>query len=153
MFYPHSFEGPIEKVDFGKYFYHGVFLPPVLEARLPFKRSPKLRMVGEINSMPIKAAWMPSGGRHYVLVSKKVLVRLGLSLGDTVRVAFDLDDPNRVDVPGILLDALEDNEDLSDAWQTLTPGKQRGHAYRISSAKTEPTQLKRIEQLTIELLG
>ena len=153
MFHPYTFEGPLEKYDFGKYFYHIVYLPSELVKQLPFDQHPKLRMVGEVNGMPYKGAWVPAHGRWYILLSKKTLKKLGVELGDVVTVEFDLDDQNAVDVPSELEDALLDNEDLKEAWEALTPGKRRGHAYRISSAKTAPTRFKRIEELTIELLG
>ena len=53
-----------------------------------------------------------------------------------------------VDIPSELNVAFEGNHVLRDAFQQLTPGKQREYAEYIDTAKREDTKLSRIEKIT-----
>ncbi|MEM1364359.1 MAG: YdeI/OmpD-associated family protein [Pseudomonadota bacterium] len=160
MFLPYEFTARIDKIDYGRMVYAVVFLPKALAEKLPFGKQPRLRVIAEIRSggaepkiVEHAGALLPEERGYYILLSKKVLTRLAAEIDDEVTVAFGLDDPDRVDIPPALADALAEEPDLQEAWQALTPGKQRGLAYRISQAKTEPTQIKRLDELRLELLG
>jgi hypothetical protein len=157
MFLPYSFVAKVSKLDFGKYYYNVLWLPEEFVDKLPLEEHPRLRVVSEIRRgesvVGHKGAFVPSNGQWYLLLSKKVLGRLNADLGSKLEVHFDLDDQNAVDIPDALATALEEEADLQEAWDALTPGKQRGFAYRIAQAKTEPTQLKRLDELRTELLG
>ncbi|MEN0088595.1 MAG: YdeI/OmpD-associated family protein [Pseudomonadota bacterium] len=161
MFLPYEFSARIEKIDYGRMYYSVVFLPAPLEMKLKAESHvPKLRVVAEIRNLA-KAdavtehagALLPEERGKYLLLSKKVLKRLDAELGDELHIAFALDDPNRVEVPRVLADALEEEDYLRSVWEELTPGKQRGLAYRIGQAKTTATQTKRLDELRFELLG
>ena len=73
---PYAFEARVERFGVGrtrKVWYDVLFLPPELEAQLPFDRYPRLRMEGEIAEVAIENAWMPTGhGRRYVIVGPEV---------------------------------------------------------------------------------
>ncbi|MEO0497604.1 MAG: YdeI/OmpD-associated family protein [Pseudomonadota bacterium] len=160
MFLPYRFRARIDAIDYGRMVYGVVFLPQALTEKLPFDTQPRLRVIAEISTETSgqtvtdhPAALLPEARGRYLLLSKKLLGRLNAEIGDEVEVAFDLDDPNRVDIPPVLVDALADEPDLNKAWRALTPGRQRGLAYRIAQAKTEPTRMKRLDELRMELLG
>ena len=62
-----------------------------------------------------------------------------VTLGDRVFVQFDIADQDAVEVPEELRFALEVNDQAAAVWSGLTPGKRRGFAYRVDSAKRRET--------------
>jgi Bacteriocin-protection, YdeI or OmpD-Associated/Domain of unknown function (DUF1905) len=163
------FSTQIDKYDFGKYFYTVVYLPEQLVPELPLEQFPRLRIEAEVNGFTVHGALMPDVlgspqtkhllGKNaeprriwYLMVSKKVLNAIGKSLGDQVSVDFRIADQNQVEIPSALQDMLEENPRLQEIWDTLTPGKKRGFAHTIQTAKTEKTRLKRLEVLEVSLL-
>lgn len=160
MFLPYQFTAKIDMIDYGRMVYAVVFVPAPLAKKLPFESAPRLRVMAELRAnntdgktVEHAGALLPEARGHYILLSRKLLTRLNAQIGDEISVAFAIDDPERVDTPPVLSEALAEEPDLDEAWQALTPGKRRGLAYRIAQAKTESTQLKRIDELRAELLG
>ena len=146
-FYPHQFEGVVEHHFVSTYRYTVVFLPAGLAAELPFDKHPRLRASGEINDVPFSAAWQPVRGRWYMMLSKRLLRDAELSVGDPADVRFRVEDADSVDVPVALADALAANATAGAAWAGLSAGKRRGFAHLVSSAKTAPTQQKRLAEV------
>jgi len=58
-----------------------------------------------------------------------------------------------VELPEELAAALEDDPLLADAFNALTPGRQKSHALAISSAKASATRLARIAKLAPAILA
>ena len=56
-------------------------------------------------------------------------------------------------MPETLQRALDADETLNTAWQSLSAGKQRGWAHRVASAKTDPTRQKRRDEVLAALRG
>jgi hypothetical protein len=149
-FFRYSMTGPLELLVFGskstprELTYKVLFASPELERELPFDGSPRLRIDGEIEDLPVKLAWQPSGSRgHYVMVSPAIIKALRLKPGDEITLRFNLAPQDAVDVPEELAVAIAKNAKRRKLWAALTPGRQRGLAYLVSSAKTAPTRLKR----------
>ena len=149
---PYEFTARVEAHDFETFAYTVVYMPEDLVAALPLDRYPRLRIEAEVNGVPLKAALMPTGGRWYLMLSKATLKRAGLTLGDTAHVAFAVDDQDAVDVPPALAEALDAEPELRAAWEALTPGRRRGLAHRVASAKTAPTIAKRVAEVIDGLL-
>lgn len=152
MFYPYELKAEIEALDFGRFFYEVVWLTEDLATALPLDDYPRLRVAGEIAGMDFNGACMPSGGRHYLMVPKAIRVKQGLGLGDVITLRFGVDDQDRVDVPPELADGLAEHEEVAEMWAALTPGKQRGFAHRVASAKTAPTRAKRVDEVIGHIL-
>lgn len=151
-FFTHEFEAEIVRHPIGNgprvVHYTVVYLPPELATDLPFKSHPRLRVTGEIADVPVEGAWQPAGdGRRYLMVPKGVFETAGVAVGDMVDVRFKVGDQNAVDVPDALHRALGADRDLADKWKALTPGAQRAFAYRVASAKTEKTIMKRVDEV------
>lgn len=128
--------------------YTVVILPRELRAELPFEEYPRLRVEGEINAHPFNGAWQPTGdGRHYLMVPKQILKEAELSIGDDIEIRFNIADQSEVDIPPALAGLLKRDTELRQKWEQLTPGKQRGFAHRVASAKTAPTIEKRIAEV------
>ncbi|MEM9184961.1 MAG: YdeI/OmpD-associated family protein [Planctomycetota bacterium] len=152
--YPFEFEATIELHDFGRMAYSVVYVPPAIAERLPIAEHPRLRVTGEVNGKRFDGALNPAGkGRHYLILSKRFLKPCRAEVGDKVWVQFDIADQDAVDTPEELLRALEANAAAAKAWQSLTPGKQRGLVYRVSSAKRAETRERRVEEVIEALIA
>lgn len=151
--FPHSFEGAIVRHNLGTYQYTVVFLPPGIADELPFGTTPRLRFTGEFNDLPFSGAWQPSRGHWYVMLSKPLLRDAGVGVGDEVEIRFRIEDPNAVDVPNALNQAILEDSNANAAWQSLSAGKQRALAYRVAGAKSVPTRDRRIDEVMAALRG
>ncbi len=149
-YFTHQFSDRISLHGVGKsrvITYKVLFMPPQFETELPFKTYPRLRVEGEIAEVPVRGAWMPVGdGRRYFIVSPKVKANTGLDVGDEVEMRFRIDDQNFVDVPQSLETAIRADSDISTQWDNLTAGKKRMFTNHVGSAKTPPTEQRRIDE-------
>lgn len=150
-YYPFEFETEIVHHNVGTYRYTVVFLDDRLHEHLPLKEHPRLRASGEIGDIPFDGAWQPVRGRWYLMLAKQLLRDGELEVGDTVPVRFRVEDQNSVDVPKELERMLASDSRLRRVWDALTPGKQRGLAYRVASAKTAPTRTRRLHEVAESL--
>lgn len=57
------------------------------------------------------------------------------------------------DLPDTLIEALDADPDLAEAFHRLTPGRQRSYGIALSSAKTEATQIARIARFRPAILA
>lgn len=146
-FYPHRFEAEIVHHDVGTYRYTVVFLDPALHGALPTGKARPVRVDGEVSEVGFEGAFQPVSGRWYLMLSKKLLREGEMKLGDTVEVRFRLVDPDTVDVPLELQQALRSRAALRKAWQALTPGQQRGFCHHLTSAKRPATRQKRLAEI------
>lgn len=151
-YYKHQFVSTIEKHSMGvnsrgELFYNVVFIPDALRQALPLKQYPRLRIDGEMHDIPIEAALQPAKGRSYLLISQAFMKQHGLTLGDEVEVRFNVGDQDFVDVPEELQQALYANEAALAKWEALTPGKKRGYASQVASAKRQATRVSRAEKM------
>ncbi len=55
-------------------------------------------------------------------------------------------EPSEVDMPAELIEALDADPELAEAFAALTPGRQKSWAFHLNSAKTSATRLSRIEK-------
>ncbi|MEZ6005380.1 MAG: YdeI/OmpD-associated family protein [Planctomycetota bacterium] len=78
------------------------------------------------------------------------LVKQALALSETPAKA---NPKASADLPPELQAALGRNPKLAKAFAALTPGRQRGHALHIGSAKQSATRLRRIEAVTQMILA
>jgi Bacteriocin-protection, YdeI or OmpD-Associated/Domain of unknown function (DUF1905) len=143
-YFDHEFETVVAQHRVGKYNYAVVFLDPALVADLPFKQFPKLRFEGEVNDFPLAAAWQPSQGRHFAMLSKTVLKETGLKPGDVVHLRFRVADQGAVDPPAEILAAIEGNPAFAATWEALTSGRKRGFSIWVDSAKSTAVRQRRL---------
>ncbi|MEO0370220.1 MAG: YdeI/OmpD-associated family protein [Pseudomonadota bacterium] len=149
-YFTHEFVGEIALHGVGKsrvITYKALFMPRRFEAELPFKTYPRLRVEGEIADVPVRGAWMPVGdGRRYFIVSPDIKANTGLDVGDEVEMRFRVDDQDHVDVPAALTAALKSDDAASAQWDMLTAGKKRMFTNHVFSAKTAPTEQRRVDE-------
>lgn len=141
MGFTYSFEARIEKRDFGRMVYAVVKVPARICKELPLADYPRLRVRGEISQNEYRGAFQPQGDKKWCLMlSKRFMKSCGVEIGNRVQVGFEIDDQDAVDVPEELLMALEQDEAAAAIWQELTPGKKRGFAHMVNSAKRVETR-------------
>lgn len=58
----------------------------------------------------------------------------------------DFSEKNNLDYPEELQDALDEDPILAEAFEELTPGRQRGYVLHISDAKQADTRTRRVEK-------
>ena len=146
--YPFSFEATVDRYGVGKtrkVWYTVLFLPDALRAALPFDRYPRLRVEGEVNDVPVEVAFIPAGdGRNYAILGPAVIEGAELEPGALAEMRFRIADQDHVDVPDDLADALGADPAVATLWDALTPGKRRGLAHHVASAKRAATRNARI---------
>ena len=62
-------------------------------------------------------------------------------------------EPTEVELPAELVEALDGDPDLAEAFHALTPGRQKSYAILLNSAKTSATRLARIEKSRPKILA
>ncbi len=145
--YPYNFVAKIVKYDFGTMFYSVVYIPKQVASQLEFGKSKRLRIDGEVQGIRIEGALMPTKGRWYLMVSKKLQKLCGVSIGDHVSVSFDIANQDSVTVPRELHSALVANDSAREVWESWTAGKRRGFCHRVDSAKMPETRERRVEEV------
>lgn len=61
--------------------------------------------------------------------------------------------PREIDIPDELIDALDADPELSEAFYALTPGRQKSYAFNLNQAKTSATRVSRIEKFRGRILA
>ncbi len=152
-FHSFGFEGMVGTLDYEKHLSSVISLPAEIAAQLPLAVHPRLRVEGEINDYPFSGALIPSSQGHHLILGSVRLKATGLKVGMPVELRFNIADQDGVDVPEELLGALFADKAAQQAWDALTPGKQRGLAHFVGSAKTEATLEKRAMEIALGLTG
>jgi uncharacterized protein YdeI (YjbR/CyaY-like superfamily) len=94
---------------------------------------------------------MPTGdGRRYFIVARRILEEVDVGIGDTVELRFSVADQHAVSVPDELAATLR-HYWAAQAWEALTPGKQRGFAHRVAAAKAIETRRRRVDEVLAAL--
>lgn len=58
-----------------------------------------------------------------------------------------------IDLPGELVDAMDADPELADAFNALTPGRQRSYVINLNGAKASATRVARIERFRDKILA
>lgn len=145
-----SFEGCIEPLEWGKSIYTILRIPSDIAAQLDAQGAK--RVEGEINDHPVNLALTkaPVVDGLFLWAGKTLLRKVGVEPGERLFVRLRKADPNEVDVPTDVLNAIRSGE-VTAQWNALTPGKQRSFLYPISTAKRAETRAKRLNALVNEL--
>ncbi|PTX57067.1 bacteriocin resistance YdeI/OmpD-like protein [Litoreibacter ponti] len=152
MFFAHEFDAEITNQIGDQRLGTCIVLPEEIAARLPFDTYTRLRVDAEIGGVDHQGAWVPYGGRYKMMLSRRLLARIGKGLGDRVRVSFNVADQDAMPLPRELVDALEDDM-FCEAWEAMPIGQRRSWCYRIDKLKSQDARLRNVDKLTAELLG
>jgi len=108
---------------------------------------------GTINKTPFRGSLFPMGGRHIMVVNRKLREAAGVAAGQTVSVTLERDtEPRVVTPPADFARALKANKEAAALWETLSYTHRREYAEHIEEAKRPETRRRRIEK-SIELLA
>lgn len=61
--------------------------------------------------------------------------------------------PREVGLPEELIEALDADPELAEAFHALTPGRQKSYAFNLNSAKTTATRIARIEKFRPKIMA
>jgi hypothetical protein len=145
-----TFDARIEALVWGRATYTILRVPPDVVVALGQTK----RVAGEINDHPVNLALTraPVCTDVFLWAGQSLLDRIGVQPGAVLEVRLRASPDDLVDTPEDVALALR-AADVASAWESLTPGKQRGLLHGICTAKTTPTRAKRIAALVASLTG
>ncbi|MEM9954311.1 MAG: YdeI/OmpD-associated family protein [Chloroflexota bacterium] len=80
--------------------------------------------------------------------------RAGFELDTDIAITLFPDpDPERVDMPVELIDELQREPEIFEAWAQLTTGRQKTYAHMVRMAKQSATRQRRSRKIAEELRG
>ncbi len=128
-------------------------LPVPDEIAAVWKRAKIRRFVGTINGHPVKRALMNhAGGGSFFIISREIIKQAKIGARAPVAMDFRPDPaPNRLDLPVEFALALRQDPAAKARWDTFTLGRRRSLISYITSAKTEPTRIKRSVELATKI--
>lgn len=123
-----------------------------IPAQVPRQLGSSRRVEGEINDHPVNLALTraPVFEDTCLYAGKSLLQKAGIEPGQWIEVRLR---PANSDLVAVAQDVTQAifAANLTEQWQTLTPGKQRGLLHGVETAKTPATRSKRITALLITL--
>lgn len=128
------------------------YLPLPSDVDAAMKAAGARRVIATLNGHTIRRGIQSrtASGRHLAL-SRDLMRTLGVAYGELVEVDLKADpDPDHVDL-GELAAALEADPEAKARFDTFTPGKQRGLAHYVTSAKRPETRESRAEEIAHKL--
>jgi hypothetical protein len=146
-----DFAAPVLRYVEGGMMWHYIPLPD--EVADAFDEDGVRRLLLKINGKPYNRAILRnSNGERYLIASRTMLREVDARFGDTVIVEAEPDpDPDNPDVPIELEIALDQDEEAAERFYGMTPGKRRGLAHYVESAKRPETREKRALELADKL--
>lgn len=103
------------------------------------------RVVCTVNgSIQLHSALMPMGEGSYIMINKANREKLGLKEGDKVTIELEKDSSEYgMPMPESLQVMLDQDEEGSQYFHSLTPGKQRSLIYIVSKVKSLDKQINK----------
>jgi hypothetical protein len=128
----------------------GVEVPEAIVTALGAGRRPPV--VVTINGESYRSSIAVMGGKNMVGVSAANRELTGVSAGDTVEVALEVDtEPRIIDVPEDLAAALDMEPEAKAFYATLNYSSQRRYVEPIAEAKTAETRSRRVSKVVTDL--
>lgn len=132
------FEATIEAADRGGAF---VFIPFDVKEAFGSGR-PKIRAL--VDGHEYRGSLVNMGQGHVLGMRKDVRAAIGKDVGDTVRVAVELDTaPREVDVPAELGEALDGAPEVAERYAAMSYTHRREYAQWVAEAKKQETRDRR----------
>ncbi|MCA8832013.1 YdeI/OmpD-associated family protein [Hymenobacter pini] len=126
-------------------------VPPVMLEALGGRQV--RRVTGTLNGHSVRLGLLPlTGGGRYLMVNKELCQRIGVQLGQRVTLALAPDpEPDRVDIPDELAEALEAWPEAEEQFQQLSGSMRRAVAQHVHTAKQAETRMRRAVEITERL--
>lgn len=128
-------------------------LPVPDDIAAAWKQAKIRRLVGTINGHAIKRALMNhADGGSFLIVSRAIIKAAQIGSRTPATLEFGPDPtPDQLDMPDEFQFVLDDDPAALARWDTFTLGRQRSLVSYITSAKTEPTRIKRSLELALKI--
>ena len=110
------------------------------------KYLPKKRVVCIINDeLSMHAGLMPAGNdRYFITINKENRIKLKVNEGDTITIEIDFDKSKYgIPMPEEMDELLKIDDEASNYFHKLTPGKQRSLLYLIGKSKSTDIRIKK----------
>jgi len=123
-----------------------VYIPVPNDIAESFLQSDAKRVVCTINkSLRIQCAILPMGNdSYYMLLNKENRKKLDLEIGDDIDIILEPDTSKYgIPLPEEMEELLLMDEEGSEVFHKLTPGKQRSLLFLVGKPKTSETRLKK----------
>ena len=113
-----------------------------------------VRVKGMLNDQAIQATLVPKGDfTHRLFLNTDMRKRADLEVGDTARLTLDMDErPRAVPMPEEFAAALKENPKAREAFNRLTPSRQKEMLAYLSHLKRPDTLKKNIDRAITMLL-
>jgi uncharacterized protein YdeI (YjbR/CyaY-like superfamily) len=125
------------------------------DAKTAFGKGGNIPIKGTVNGFEFRSSLFPrKNGPHFLLMNKVMQKEAGvISLGDAVRVEIELDTIERtVDIPPMLKKLLSKEKGMMIYFNSLSYSMRKYFSDHITQAKTEPTRIKRAEEMAVILM-
>lgn len=107
---------------------------------------------GTLNGAPFRSSIFKMGGRHFMVVNRKLREASGVGGGETVPVTVERDtEPRVVTPPADFARALKANGEARAVWDKLSYTHRREHVEHVEDAKKPETRQRRIEKSIAQL--
>lgn len=138
----HTFTAKVARLDGGMRF-HVAPVPDAVAGAL--KAAGLRRVLATIGAHTFKRGLMNhADGDSYIVLGGDILKTCGLREGSVAAVTLAPDpEPDALDIPECFEIALEQDAEARARWDTFPIGRRRSLLHYISSAKTEPTRIRR----------
>lgn len=132
----------LEKFDWNIWGYH---FPIDAEVTTQMTSENHKRVICTVNgSVTMNSALMPIDSGSYIMINKTNRLKLGLSLGEKVELSLEKDTSEYgLPVPESFIVLLDQDEEGSKLFHSLTPGKQRSLIYLVSKVKSIDKQINK----------
>lgn len=108
---------------------------------------------GTIQGQPFRGWLTPDHGVYSLEVPPAQRQRLGVKVGDTLRIDLEIDEePRSITLPTLLAQALAAHPLAADAWERMSLSRRREFVQAIEGAKKPDTRARRIEKIIASLL-
>jgi antitoxin component of MazEF toxin-antitoxin module len=130
----------------------GIEVPETVVEALGTSKRPPVRVTLHEHTYRTTVARM--GGRFLIPVSAEVRKAAGVTAGDELDVAIELDDaPRTVEVPADLAAAIAAEPAAAAAWETLSYTHRKEWARSVEDAKKPETRQRRVQAAVDQLRG
>lgn len=146
-----TFEASIISMEWGSKTYTVLPLPDEIDESL--RAQGAKRVEGELNDHPVNLALNRAPdviAQTFLWTGRALLDQIDVAPGECFEARLRPVDPDLVEVPADVTAALRASG-VSEAWDSLTAGAQRGHLHRITTAKRAETRVSRIQKLIAEI--
>ncbi|MBO3696996.1 YdeI/OmpD-associated family protein [Roseivirga sp. E12] len=132
----------LEKFDQGIWGYH---FPISSEVTKKMSSDDHRRVICSVNGMiKMHCSLMPLNDASYIMINKTNRLKLGIRLGEKVELRLEKETSEYgLPMPESLMVLLDQDEEGSEYFHALTPGKQRSLIYIVSKVKSIDKQINK----------